>query len=88
MILRVYTVLDKAVQAFMPPMLFRSEGEAVRAFMEAVIQEGTQFNKHKADYVFCYCGTFNDATGMFFSESPVPIAEAANIVNAMEMKDS
>ncbi|WNK12562.1 MAG: nonstructural protein [Microvirus sp.] len=84
MILRVYCVLDKAVQAFMPPMCFRSEGEALRSFMEAVSQEGSSFNKHKQDYTFCYCGTWNDSTGLFVSEPPVPIAEAATILNVIE----
>ncbi|WNK12550.1 MAG: nonstructural protein [Microvirus sp.] len=79
MIYRVYVVLDKAVQAFNQPLIFRSEGEALRAFMEAVLTEGTQFNKHKRDYTFCFAGTFNDSTGMVSSEPPVPIAEASTV---------
>lgn len=75
--LRIYCVLDKAVAAFLQPMFFRSEGEAKRAFIDAVSQEGHQFNKHKADYAFCYVGTFDDTTGSFESSSPVVVLEAA-----------
>lgn len=83
MILRVYAVLDKAVEAYLNPMVYRSEAEAVRSFQQAVMQEGSPFNKHKKDYVFCFLGTYNDSLGMFESSSPVVVADAQTIENGV-----
>lgn len=77
--LRVYAVLDKAVQAYLNPMVFRSEGEALRAFLDAVSAEGTPFGKHKQDYAFAYLGFYDDGLGQFECGPPVIVAEAATI---------
>lgn len=78
--LRVYAVLDKAVQAYLNPMCFRSQGEALRSFQDAVAAEGTPFNKHKADYAFCFLGFYDDGLGRFESEPPMVVAEAATVL--------
>lgn len=77
--LRVYAVLDKAVQAYLQPLVFRAEGEALRAFYDAVSAEGTPFAKHKHHYAFCFLGYYDDNLGTFMSQSPVAVAEGATI---------
>lgn len=78
--LLVYAVLDKGVGAYLQPMVFRAEGEAMRAFMDAVAAEGGAFAKHKEDYSFCRLGTYDDALGQFDCGSPVVVAEAATVL--------
>lgn len=80
--LRLYCVLDKAVQAYNPPLCFRSEGEAMRSFLDAVLDTKTAFAKHKDDYAFCFLGYYDDGLGAFETTAPLVIAEAATIVAA------
>lgn len=80
MIYRVYSILDKAVKAFSAPHIFRSEGEAVRAFQDAVAQEGSPFNRHRGDYCYCFLGTFDDNTGSFDSVPVVVVAEGLTVM--------
>lgn len=57
------TVFDSKVQAFLPPMTFRSIGEASRAFETACKDESSSFAKYPADFSFLEIGTFDELTG-------------------------
>lgn len=63
MILEVYAVHDAAVGAFNAPLFFRSRGEAVRSFQQAVTNENSQFRSHAGDYSFWKIGLYDDDTG-------------------------
>lgn len=78
MILRVYAVFDKAVKAFDRPLIFRSEGEALRSFREACDTEGTPFNKHADSYAFYFLALYDDNLGRFENNDsgPLCVAEA------------
>lgn len=65
MIMQVYAVYDKKVGAYMMPQFFRTKGEALRAFMDAVASEAAPFRKHAEDYVFCCLGEYDDHSGSF-----------------------
>lgn len=73
MILEAYSVMDKAVNAFLQPFFCRSKGEAIRSFGQAVNEPGHQFNKHYADYVLFYVGQWNDLSGTFDAAEPARI---------------
>lgn len=77
--LYIFSVYDKAVQAYATPMFFRSKGEAVRSFTDAVNQEKSQFATHAADYVLYYIGQFDDNAGMFDSGEPVRVIGADEV---------
>jgi len=71
MILQIYTVLDKAVSAYLPPFFCRSDAEAVRSFRDAVNKQDHQFHLHADDYVLYRVGAFDDALGLLESlDSP------------------
>ena len=74
MILQMWAVFDHKVEAFMQPQFFRSKGEALRSFSDAVQQDGTVFTKHPEDYSFWFRGTFDDSNG---SVTPASDADAA-----------
>ncbi|AXH73525.1 MAG: nonstructural protein [Microviridae sp.] len=86
--LRLYAVLDKAVQAFNPPLCFRSEGEALRSFAAAVSDDRSMIGKYKTDYAFCFLGFYDDNTGQVESLPAVVSAEASTVLAQLNGYDS
>lgn len=68
----VCAVFDKKVNAYMNPQFFRTKGEALRAWTDAVGSEAAPFRKHAEDYVFCYLGQYDDHTGQFENAPKAP----------------
>lgn len=66
----ICAVRDSAVGAFSPPMYFRSKGEAIRSFLDALADANTSLSKHPRDYQMFHLGSFDDQNGMI---SPVTI---------------
>lgn len=62
--LKIYTVFDQAVEAYMPPFTMRSHGEAIRAFTDSVLSEGTAMNAHPKDFTLFHNGAFDESNGM------------------------
>jgi len=69
MILKMFTVHDAKVGAYLQPFFARSAGEATRSFAEAVNSADHQFAKHAADYSLFEVGDFDDELGVFTSLS-------------------
>lgn len=65
MLLKVYSVRDKAVEAFMPPFYERAHSAARRAFEQACLDPNHQFAKNKDDFDLFYMGEFDDQVGAF-----------------------
>ncbi|WNK14324.1 MAG: nonstructural protein [Microvirus sp.] len=61
--LLVFSVLDAAAGAFLPPFFERSAGAAIRAFQSAVNDEKHTFFKNASDYSLYEIGSFDDADG-------------------------
>lgn len=76
MILQVFTVLDKAVGAYLPPYYSRSKGEGIRSFSDAVSEEGSRFAKHATDFVLMHLGEFDDGTGLYHCGEPQRLISA------------
>lgn len=76
MIVRYYSVYDKAVGAYLPPFAARQKMEAIRSFADAVGDDKHQFNRHADDYVLFELGEFDDASGRFSSVEPVRVISA------------
>lgn len=62
--LLVCAIMDSKVGAFSPPMYFRSKGEAVRSFLDALSDQSTTLSKHPRDYQMFLVGSFDDQTGL------------------------
>lgn len=56
-------VYDRKAGVYSHPQYFRSNGEAIRAFTDAVNAEGTAFKKFPGDYSLHKVGEFNDDDG-------------------------
>lgn len=82
MMIEVYSVYDKAVNAFMAPFFARARGEALRNFIAAVHQENGPFKDNLPDYTLYYLGKFDDASGALIPENApdkcLSAAEAGN----------
>lgn len=61
--LEIYAVHDAAVGAFNRPLFFRSRGEAIRSFKDAVANPEMGFSAHAEHYSFFQLGTFDDSDG-------------------------
>lgn len=64
MVHKIYTVYDSKAETYLPPFFMRSKGEALRAWIQAVNDEQTQFNKYPADFTMFELGEFDDVTGV------------------------
>jgi len=73
----VFTVLDNAVGAYLPPFYARSRGEAIRSFTEAANAPDHNFKKNSRDYVLYELGSFDDVSGMFDTGEPDRVLAAA-----------
>lgn len=62
MILKMYSVFDSKVGAYLTPQYFRSNGEAIRAFTAAANASDHDFHKYASDYTLFEIGAFHDDT--------------------------
>ena len=84
--LKVFAVRDNAVGLYCQPHYSRTPGEALRAFEQAVTQEGSQFNKFAKDYALYMIGEYDEESGQHNSQHPVEIANALAIVANQDVK--
>lgn len=82
MILKIYSILDSVVGAYLQPFYTRSEAEAVRMVRLAVKDPASNFNKNSADYALAYHGEYDDATGDFSTHSPQRLLLLSSLVEA------
>lgn len=77
--LMVYTVHDKAVNAYLQPFFCRSKGEAIRSFTEACSDGKSNFGKYPLDYTLVELGDYDDVTGLFSSREPMRVVSASEV---------
>lgn len=59
----LFCVHDSKAQVYMPPVAFRSIGEASRAFEDSCRDVSSSFFKFPSDFTFIELGTFDQNTG-------------------------
>lgn len=64
MIIKIFSVRDNAVEAFLQPFFSPTSAAALRSLKEAVNDPKHDFHKHSADYALWDLGQFDDSTGM------------------------
>lgn len=85
--LQVYTVLDKAVGAYLQPFYARHANEAIRSFTDACQTKDHNFNKYSTDYVLMHLGEFDDGSGLFTCGEPYRIISASECIMADQVID-
>jgi len=59
--MKMYTVYDIKVEAYLMPHFFRSRGEALRAYVTACNDSQTSFFKNPEDFLFYEIGDYDDS---------------------------
>lgn len=81
--IKIFTVFDSKVEAFLRPFFMQSKGEALRAFADTVNDKNTQLNRHPEDYTLFELGEYDDSNATF------KILDAKiSLGNAIEFKDT
>ena len=62
MIMKVFSVYDSAVGAYMTPFFMQSSGAAIRAFTDIANDLQSAICKHPTDYSLFELGSWDDAT--------------------------
>lgn len=57
--MKIYSIHDSKANYYLNPIMFRSNGEALRSFEQVVKDEKSQFNKSPADFTLVELGNFN-----------------------------
>lgn len=83
MILKVYSVYDRAVSAFMQPFYARSHGEAMRMFLSSV-KNSESFSANAEDYALYYLAEYNDELGEFGVPEDEKLSLPLRLMTGME----
>lgn len=80
--MKLYSVYDKQVSAYMPMFPARARGEALRMVTDAATNPEGQFAKHLQDYVLYEIGEFLDDSGRIVQsdDHPVMVCPLAELV--------
>lgn len=75
----VFTIYDKAVQAYNTPFYMQTEGEAMRGFKQVCTDPQTNICKHPEDFALFKLGWFDNSTGQFELVEPECVARAHEV---------
>jgi len=73
---KIFSVRDRAIDAFGQPFFGSSTGGAIRGFSDEVNRaaDNNQLHKHPDDFDLYLLGEFDDSTGTFEATRPQQIA--------------
>lgn len=77
----LFTVFDSAAGMFLDPFVAPSVEFAIRAFRQAVNQEGHQFNQFPQDYTLFLVGEFDPASGGLTGNNPQSLGVAVTFID-------
>lgn len=81
--LMIFSVFDRAAQAYGRPIFVQSTGIAIRSFTDEVnrVASDNDMNKHPDDFDLYLLGVFDDVTGeMVVEKVPQLLARAKDVV--------
>lgn len=65
MVQKVFSVYDSKAEAYLPPFMMTTKGQAIRAFQDAITDGKSQFCKHPQDYTLFEIAEFDDSVGTY-----------------------
>lgn len=82
MVLQIFAIKDRAVQAFMQPFFAPTIGAAIRAFSDGINDKQHAMNAHPDDYDLYHIGEWTDNSGglMQTEEHPKQVAIGKNLI--------
>lgn len=79
MLHRVVSVFDTKSKIFSKPMLFVTDGVALRSFSDEVNRKDSDLGAHVDDFQLFLLGTFDDQTGMYTQDKVEILALASSV---------
>nr|QJB20788.1 MAG: nonstructural protein [Microvirus sp.] len=81
--MKVFSVYDCKVGAYLMPHFFRSRGEALRAYLNACSDKNSQFSSSPADYTFFEIGDYDDCDGIIsMYDAKISLGTAAELISS------
>lgn len=75
--LKIFTVYDSKVEAFLRPFFMQSKGEAIRAFEDTCQDQKSQLNKHPEDFTLFEIGEYDDSNaGIITHQAKIALGTA------------
>jgi hypothetical protein len=71
--MNIYAMYDEKAEAYHRPFIFKTDGQAVRAFSDGVKDQQSNLAKHYQDYSLYCIGIFNEETAEIDSFNPVKL---------------
>jgi len=60
--LKMFTVFDSKLEAYLQPFYMQSKGAAIRAWIDTINDSNSQFNKHPGDFTLFEIGEWDQLT--------------------------
>ncbi len=80
--LKVFSVYDIKAEAYMPPFMMHTLGQAERAFQDLVNDSESSIYKHPEDYRLFMISEFDDSTAKYeHFDHPQHVCDAINLIN-------
>lgn len=80
-----YSVYDSKVGQYLPPWQARSNGEAIRSFIDATNDPKSPFNNHPEDYTLFHIGYFDAKTAQYVNnKTPDSLGKALEFMSSTE----
>lgn len=77
---QVFAVHDDKAQAYLPPFVMHTRGQAIRAFTDSINDASTPFYKHPGDYRLYHLGEWDDSTGLYQqADAPMYIVSGGDL---------
>lgn len=81
MILQIYAVYDEKAKAYLDPVYFGHDGEALRKFSDVVSNDQSPIAKHPGDFTMYKLGKFDSNSGAIIGlQTPEFLAKAIDFV--------
>jgi len=79
-IVKLFTVYDSKVGEHLHPQIYRTNGEAIRAFGASCADKNSQFSQFPTDFTLICVGEFEPESGKLKPQDPQILATASEFV--------
>lgn len=63
--MKIYTVFDSKSESHLPPVYFKTRGEALRGFLDAASNDQSTLSRYPGDFTIFEVGEFDELTCRF-----------------------
>lgn len=85
--MKVVSVKDLAIDAYITPFFVQTVGQAIRMFTDEVNREGSQIRLHPKDYTLYLIGDFDEEKGDLQGLFPTAIARANEVLKPLSNEE-